>query len=156
VSIITLNGIDPGIVDTGAVTLFLNPRLLSLSVSAEKLPGSLPEPIAEYVRRNTRDRTLTFIEAYRDRGTIFNTHGTMRNIEAAIQRLLPDAQILDNTGVKKVVTKPLMQLLDCWDFPTVTHHQDIRSAARIALYGGLKDPEINSLLTQIVMKQLGK
>jgi hypothetical protein len=80
----------------------------------------------------------------------------MRNIEAALRRSLPGVEILDNTGVKKVVTKPLMQLLGCWDFPTVTHHQDLRSAARIALYGGLKDQDINSLLTQIVMKQLGK
>ena len=80
----------------------------------------------------------------------------MRSIEAALKRSLPSVEILDNTGVKKVVTKPLMQLLDCWDFPTVTHHQDLRSAARIALYGGLKDQEINSLLTKIVMKQLGK
>jgi hypothetical protein len=80
----------------------------------------------------------------------------MRQIEAALRRSLPGVEILDNTGVKKVVTKPLMQLLNCWDFPTVTHHQDIRSAARIALYGGLKNTEINSYLTQIVMKQLGK
>jgi hypothetical protein len=156
VSIITLIGIDPGIVDTGAVTFILDTEHLTLLVSAGKLPGSEPEPIEEYVKLNTRDRTFTFVEAYRDRGTIFNTHGTMRNIEAALRRSLPGVEILDNTGVKKVVTKPLMQLLNCWDFPTVTHHQDLRSAARIALYGGLKDPEINSLLTQIVMKQLGK
>jgi hypothetical protein len=156
VSIITLNGIDPGIVDTGAVTFFLDTERLTLDVKAEKLLGSDPEPIEEYVKRNTRTQTLTFVEAYRDRGTVFNTHGTMRNIEAALRRSLPGVEILDNTGVKKVVTKPLMQLLDCWDFPTVTHHQDIRSAARIALYGGLKDPEINSYLTQIVMKRLGK
>ena len=155
-SIITLIGIDPGIVDTGAVTFVLKTRRLTLDVTAEKLPGSLPEPIEEYVKRNSGDHTLTFVEAYRDRGTVFNTHGTMRNIEAALRRSLPSVEILDNTGVKKVVTKPLMQLLGCWDFPTVTHHQDLRSAARIALYGGLKDPEINSLLTRIVMKQLGK
>jgi hypothetical protein len=156
VSIITLVGIDPGIVDTGAVTFSLDPVKLTLDVSAEKLLGSAPEPIEEYVTRNTRDRTFTFVEAYRDRGTVFNTHGTMRQIEAALRRSLPGVEILDNTGVKKVVTKPLMQLLNCWDFPTVTHHQDIRSAARIALYGGLKNTEINSYLTQIVMKQLGK
>jgi hypothetical protein len=156
VSIITLIGVDPGIVDTGAVTFFLDTDRLTLNVSAEKLQGSAPEPIEEYVKLNSGDRTLVFVEAYRDRGTVFNTHGTMRNIEAALRRSLPAVEILDNTGVKKVVTKPLMQLLGCWDFPTVTHHQDIRSAARIALYGALKDPELNSFLTRIVMKQLGK
>jgi hypothetical protein len=156
VSIITLNGIDPGIVDTGAVTFYLDTEHLTFAVSTEKLTGGLPEPIEKYVKQHVGDRTLTFVEAYRDRGTVFNTHGTMRNIEAALRRSLPDVQILDNTGVKKVVTKPLMQLLNCWNFPTVTHHQDLRSAARIALYGGLKDQEINSLLTRIVMKQLGK
>jgi hypothetical protein len=156
VSIITLNGIDPGIVDTGAVTFYLDTEQLTFAVTAEKLLGSDPEPIEAYVTLHSGDRTLTFVEAYRDRGTVFNTHGTMRNIEAALRRSLPGVEILDNTGVKKVVTKPLMQLLGCWDFPTVTHHQDLRSAARIALYGGLKDQDINSLLTQIVMKQLGK
>jgi hypothetical protein len=156
VSIITLNGIDPGIVDTGAVTFYLDTEQLTLAVTAEKLLGSDPEPIEAYVTLHSGDRTLTFVEAYRDRGTVFNTHGTMRNIEAALRRSLPGVEILDNTGVKKVVTKPLMQLLNCWNFPTVTHHQDLRSAARIALYGGLKDQEINSLLTRIVMKQLGK
>ena len=155
-SIITLIGIDPGIVDTGAVTFILDTEHLVLIVSAGKLPGSDPAPIEEYVKLNTRDQTFTFVEAYRDRGTVFNTHGTMRQIEAALRRSLPGVQILDNTGVKKVVTKSLMQLLGCWDFPTVTHHQDLRSAARIALYGALKDPELNSFLTQIVMKHLGK
>lgn len=155
-SIITLIGIDPGIVDTGAVTMTLDPMRLTLSVVSEKLQGGLPEPIEQYVQRKTRERTLTFVEKYRDRGTVFNTHGTMRNIESAVQRALPNAVLLDNTGVKKVVTKSLMQLLDCWDFPTATNHQDIRSAARIALYGGLKDPEINGLLTKIVLKHLGK
>jgi hypothetical protein len=156
VSIITLVGIDPGIVDTGAVAIYLDTKQLTLAVTAEKLLGSDPEPIEAYVTQHSGDQTLTFVEAYRDRGTVFNTHGTMRQIEAALRRSLPGVEILDNTGVKKVVTKPLMQLLGCWDFPTVTHHQDIRSAARIALYGGLKNPDINKLLTQIVMKQLGK
>ena len=155
-SIITLIGVDPGIVDTGAVKFSFDPDQLTVSVTAEKLLGSDPEPIEEYVKQNAGDRTIVVVEAYRDRGTVFNTHGTMRQIEAALRRSLPDVQILDNTGVKKVVTKSLMQLLGCWDFPTVTHHQDLRSAARIALLGALKDPDLNSIVTRIVMKQLGK
>ena len=155
-SIITLIGIDPGIVDTGAVTFTLDPENTALSVTSEKLEGGHYAPIVEYVKRKKRSMTFIFVEKYRDRGTVFNTHGTMRNIESAVQRALPTAVILDNTGVKQVVTKSLMQLLGCWDFSTTTNHQDIRSAARIALYGGLKDPVINGFLTQIVMKNLGK
>ena len=55
-------------------------------------------------------------------------------------------KLLRNMGVKKVVTKELMDLLHCWSFPTRTHHQDLRSAARIALLGMMLEPAIKQLL----------
>lgn len=155
-SIITLIGIDPGLVDSGAVTFKIDTAKLALTVSAEKLVGSDPAPIEDYLKRHSTKDTLTFVEAYRDRGTSFSTHKVMREIEAALRRSQPGIVVLDNTGVKKVVSPALMRMLDCWTFSTVTNHQDLRSAARIALYGGLKNPDINDFLTKYVMKQLGK
>jgi hypothetical protein len=57
-------------------------------------------------------------------------------------------------GVKKVVKSPLMELLGVWDFRLKTHHQDLRSAARIALLGMLKDDHLNKLLTDVVADHL--
>jgi hypothetical protein len=62
--------------------------------------------------------------------------------------------VLNNTGVKKVVRQPLMELLGVWKFSTTTHHQDLRSAARIALLGMLKHQELNRLLTEVVKDNL--
>ena len=55
-------------------------------------------------------------------------------------------KLLRNMGVKKVVSKELMDLLHCWSFPTRTHHQDLRSAARIALLGMMLEPALNQVL----------
>ena len=54
--------------------------------------------------------------------------------------------LLRNTGVKKVVTQELMELCHCWKFPSKTHHQDLRSAARIALLGMMLDDTLNKVL----------
>lgn len=47
-----------------------------------------------------------------------------------------------------------MNLLGVWKFSTVTHHQDLRSAARIALFGMLKNEETNRLLADVVADHL--
>jgi hypothetical protein len=44
------------------------------------------------------------------------------------------------------VTRELLELLEAWHFSTTTHHQDLRSAARIAVLGMLLDPALNNVL----------
>ena len=61
-----------------------------------------------------------------------------------------DSEVLDNTGVVKTIRPNLLKLLNLWDFQQKTHHQDLRSAARIMLLGMLKDPEINETMYHIV------
>jgi hypothetical protein len=58
--------------------------------------------------------------------------------------------VLDNTGVKKIVKPSVLQVLGAWDFATPTHHQDLRSAARIAVLGMMKDQTMNTLLADVV------
>jgi hypothetical protein len=43
-----------------------------------------------------------------------------------------------------------MELLGVWKFHTVTNHQDLRSAARIALYGMVKSETLNKVLYSVV------
>ena len=156
-SLITLIGIDPGIVHTGAVMIKLDTLSLAWRVEYEIIEGTDPIKVTQFIKhRDPGDLAFVFVEAYRDRGTVFNTHNAMRTMEQNIKRLVPKAKILDNTGVKKVVTPALMKLFNVWSFKDKTNHEDLRSAARIALYGGLKDDEINKALTAIVMQQLGK
>jgi hypothetical protein len=47
-----------------------------------------------------------------------------------------------------------MELLGVWKFKTPTHHQDLRSAARILLLGMFKDPQLNKLIADIVRSHL--
>ena len=69
--------------------------------------------------------------------------------QAMLKLHLPSAKIINNSGVKSIVTKELLQLLDLYDWPT-THHNDLRSAARIALLAMLRDERANNRLAEFV------
>jgi len=93
-----------------------------------------------------------FIEGYRARSN-FSTDQRMVTAVSEFRKEL-GGTVLQNTGVKKVVKSPLMELLGVWKFSTPTHHQDLRSAARIALLGMLKDDILNKLITDVVADHL--
>ena len=151
-SIITLIGIDPGIVHSGVVQIQLSTENQSVDVHYELIDGPDAEAIYDAVTRFYHpDNTVITIERYEDRGTAFQTHGPMRKVENDLKRLLPEAQILTNTGIKTVVTDGLMKLFGVWTFSEKSHHQDLRSAARMALRGGLKHEEINTAMAKYVM-----
>lgn len=149
-SIITLVGIDPGIKNTGAVAMTLTKRggFVDYDVTYEALPGSDLESIQEYCSHYAYDDfglEHVYVEKYRDRGTTFRTHGAMRQLEVLIKRTIPKVELIDNTGIKNIVTTEMLKLLGMWDFSDKrTHHQDIRSAARIMLYGALEVEDLNA------------
>lgn len=149
-TIITLIGIDPGLIDTGAVAFYIRTGSPAYTVEYEKIPGGQPQLVANFVKAHARGDTRIFIEKYRDRGTVFSTHDKMRKLEQDLKRLIPRAKLLNNMGVRDVVTDDLLKLLGVWSFTTVTNHQDLRSAARIALLGALKDDDLNLIFTTIV------
>jgi hypothetical protein len=95
---------------------------------------------------------LIYIEDYKPR------HHYTPDLEMvkAVSMMRKEAagSLLLNTGVKKVVRRQLMELVGVWSFPTVTHHQDLRSAARIALLGMLKHAVMNELLADVVRDHL--
>lgn len=62
--------------------------------------------------------------------------------------------VLLNEGVKKVIRPELMRLLEVWLFTTTTHHQDLRAAARIGLFGMVKDTYLNQVLADLVRDHL--
>lgn len=142
-------GVDPGLVHTGVVGMTFDRDQHCVTVKHEAING--PDPVATKAWISD-DHAIIFVEGYRPRSN-FATDASM---VAAVQEFRKelDATVLLNTGVKKVVKRPLMDLLGVWSFSTVTHHQDLRSAARIALLGMLKSDHLNRLLTDVVKDRL--
>ena len=140
-------GIDPGLVHTGVVVLELTTDLTSLG---HVVDGIDHQEIVRLVREHKPDHV--FVEAYRPRSN-FQQDPKMGEGINILKTMLSCKTIL-NTGVKQVITKELMQLLKVWTFDLKSNHQDLRSAARIALYGMVKDEELNRLLTTVVINRL--
>ena len=153
-SVLTLIGIDPGLVHTGVVMIKIDTIKNVHRVEHKIVESDNPAETAAWVRRHdVSNQAYIYIEKYLDRGTVFNTHSRMRVFEQELKRALPTAKLVDNTGAKKIVTRELMELLDVWKFPT-TNHQDLQAAARIALFGALKDTGLNRALYNLTIKLL--
>ena len=145
-------GVDPGLVHTGVVRMIFDPNKKVVEVHHKAIAGADASAVHRMALA-LGDTPHIFIEKYQPRSNL-NTDTEMVKAVQELKRVLPNATILLNTGVKKVVKKPLMELLEVWSFPTVTNHQDLRSAARIALLGMLKSEPMNRLLSDVVRDHL--
>lgn len=150
-------GIDPGLVHTGLVRMVFNTANRTLTLSHEVLAGGKPEVNAVLAdkwahKEPLYQRPTIYIEGYKPR----HHYGTDPQMIAAVNetRRVTGGIVIQNTGIKKVVKKDLMILLGVWSFGTVTHHQDLRSAARIALLGMMKDRPQNMVLADVVLAHL--
>lgn len=146
-------GVDPGLVHTGVVRMLFDPECTEIVVDSEAVAGTNAVAVAQWIFRDYAPyKPDIWIEGYRPRS---NLNSDKRMVEAVSEiRKATRGKVLDNTGVKKVVKQPLMELLGVWKFATPTHHQDLRSAARIAILGMLKDPDQNRLIADIVKAHL--
>ena len=145
---ITVAGIDPGLVHTGVVEMEFDRANRTVTVDSFAVIG----PDAAAVKARLAPGAVVFIEGYRARSN-FDTDQRMVTAVSEFRKEL-GGTVLQNMGVKKVVKSPLMELLGVWTFSTTTHHQDLRSAARIALLGMLKNEHLNKLLTDVVADHL--
>jgi hypothetical protein len=145
-------GVDPGLVHTGVVGLSFFPNRREVHVGHAAVAGPNAKQVEAFAITQLALPQHRFIEAYRPRSAF----GTDQRMVTAVaeMRKATGGTVLDNTGVKKVVKQPLMELLGVWKFSTVTHHQDLRSAARIALLGMLRDEQMNRLLADVVRDHL--
>ena len=148
-------GIDPGLVNTGVVAL----RIYRDTCTVINIPRVIRHESNDHVKEvvdflNTLDEIYPdstkhiWIESYRERGTNYTTNTPMRELLARFKKALPKAIILDNTGIKKVVTDSQLTILGLKNFET-THHRDLESAARILVYGMLKNKKFNQVLYTI-------
>jgi hypothetical protein len=144
----TVIGVDPGLVHTGIVMLDFNLERPELTVAHRVVDGANAaqsradiEGLTEHKPYATLD---IFIEHYVPRSG-FSVDERMVQANETFRSTL-GGTLLRNTGVKKVITQELMELLHCWKFTTFSNHQDLRSAARIALLGMMRDPALNQVL----------
>ena len=144
----TVIGVDPGLVHTGIVMLDFDIKKRQLTVAHRTVDGLDAGAAWVHVVDMTQHKPSStldiFIEWYRPRSG-FAVDEQMVQANATFKSTL-SGKLLRNTGVKKVVTRELMELLHVWSFSTSTHHQDLRSAARIALLGMMLDPALNKVL----------
>lgn len=144
-------GVDPGLVHTGVVSLLFERAQRKLHVESVPIVGPDAGATQAFIEIAGPPGSV-FIEDYKPRSH-FSTDARMTEAVRDM-RAATGGVVLNNTGVKKVVRQPLMELLGVWKFSTVTHHQDLRSAARIALLGMLKDPHMNRLLFDVVLDHI--
>ena len=169
-------GIDPGIVHTGIVAYAIcthnaaiQPLLIYRVIDTEDAAeGERHRIISDGVSQFLEDMlpTLTsqnyatketpmliFIEDYRSRASSNKPDAQMREIVSALRRLLPLANVVDNTGSKKIARPALMRSLGLNTF-RATHHQDLQAASRIMIYGALKQEHLNALLAELLDRVL--
>ena len=149
ISIAHVIGVDPGLVHTGVVGLLFGTKARRVTISHVVIDGPDAAAVAIWVQSKAALRSKVFVEAYRPRQNL-NADQRMTQVEHELRRELPSAKFLPNMGIKRVITQEMMDLLEVWTFPSTTHHQDLRSAARIALLGMVKDPDMNVILADVV------
>lgn len=146
-------GIDPGLVDTGVVSMVFKPGLKTLLIEHTVLPGTDFSGLADWIYQSGRPCPTVFVEKYRPRLKL-DSDVRMVQAEQDLKRALPDAKFLQNMGIKRVIPQSLMEVFGVWSWPTVTHHQDLRSAGRIALLGMVKDTRLNAVTADVVRDHL--
>lgn len=147
-----VGGCDPGIVNTGCVSMKFMPWKREIFVWHDVVLGMSGRQVNDAFTSHLGNMRSLWIEEYRPRS---NLNSDKRMVEGVREiRQATGGTVLLNHGVLKIIKPELMQLLGVWKFSTVTHHQDLRSAARIALLGMVKDEHLNRLISRIVRDHL--
>jgi hypothetical protein len=153
VSRIHITGIDPGLVHTGVVSMMFDSGFRELVIESlviEYAEFSNPDIIWDWLRPRHAPRHEVYVEKFVPRPGM-NTSPAMLELEHLIKDSIPLAQMVRNMGVKQVITPQVMTKLNVWTFAKSTNHQDLRSAARIGLFGMSKDDDLNALLAELLM-----
>lgn len=147
-------GIDPGMVDTGVVCLVFDEDARQCNVKTLVANGIEPEAyeqVAQFLRQ--LEPSAVFIEDYRARQHFKNDVLMIRAVDKFAAQVATPV-LINNTGSKQVLRPALLDLLQIKKFEQRTHHRDLEAAARILVYGMLKNPEGNRLLTKLVQDTL--
>ena len=136
-------GVDPGLVHTGVVKIELWPDDRVWSISSEVIDGVDVQKIKQLTAGG-----VVYVEDYRARQG-YSTDVEMIRAVGALQSNIPNVTLVNNMGSRKTLRRELLGLLDLLKFPA-THHQDLQAAARILVWGMLKEEPHNQVLAQLV------
>lgn len=166
----TLIGIDPGVKDTGLVVIRLDVEERTIGIKPHvfedvtkiykgtfDIKPSYLDDISQIVQNEEAEnpRTYKWIEGYMPRGYNVRQDQAMTNLVDATNHTLPGSVVVDNRGVKNIVTEDTMKLFHVARFNKGTNHADLKSAARIALRGGIDRPDdVNPVLAQYMIDHL--
>ena len=143
-------GIDPGLVHTAGVAVQASHSIASFTVHTKVVDGisdrALTE-MAEWAKEKAADAVA--IEGYRPRGHYQGDSNMMQAIKH-LQTQIPGSSQVPNMGVKKVITNDTLKLLRLWNFQPKTHHQDLRSAARIGMFHYAQAPGGSEWLYEMI------
>lgn len=169
---LVLMGVDPGIVDTASVEIFLDLDNKQWGLSStvwHDVTSRNPDNNREIVVspsftadlkadmhrvKNRFPSSLIGVEGYRQRGKNTLQDQNMLALVQHVNKQHSACRIVDNTGIRQVVTDDTLKLFQCWTFAQKTNHQDLRSAARVALKRGIADELTNDVLTEFVLDHL--
>lgn len=150
-------GIDPGLRDTGVVMITFNRKTCTVTVRTIVFDGQAvkanPKRIKEWIISWCFDWPHIYIEKFVPRPGM-NTTPEMTELERLLAMNLKDSKLVRNTGVKQVIVQKLLEMLGLWRFNVATNHDDLRAAARIALFGMAKDDRLNKVLAEVVRAEL--
>ena len=144
-------GIDPGLVHTGVIRLMLSEG--EITVEHTVVAGLDVAAVEEWVGSLGPWPDRIFIEKY-DPRMHYSTDERMVKGEAMLKGALRNSVLLRNTGIKQTVPLAVLSVLGLDSFTTRTHHQDLLSAARIAVLGCMKDPDLNKEVAEAVRDKL--
>ena len=164
-----LHGIDPGIKDTALTTIELDfgskeitifsqiwAKVLSRKNNSIDIEEKFLDELSDSVRSLQGTATFTGIEGYRARGLNLHQDQAMQHIVQTLNHRFKGSIIVENTGIKQVVTRPLLQLFHVARFKDGGNHNDRVSAARVALRLGIQIESLNTLLSDYVEDHLYK
>lgn len=150
-SIAHVIGIDPGLVHTGCVSMRFDETHRTVTVRHTVVRGPDVEAVKDWIAsiEEPGPRPHIFIEKYEARQKL-SADERMVKADAAFLTGIKGCKMIRNAGARQIVKPRLMEILGVQKFSTPTHHQDLQAAARIALYGAMKDPPLNAWLSDIL------
>lgn len=99
----------------------------------------------------TLEYDIAIVEKYEARDSDYSRDNSVKDTIKMIKACIPNIIEQRNAGYAKDIPEPLMKKLGLWKFDEKSHHQDIRAAARLALFHAMRN-DIEDVVTDIGKK----
>lgn len=149
-------GIDPGIIHTGLVRLVFPPdgsgeRWWKVDYAVVNgVDAAAVQAMQYWIAEDPAH--VVYVEDYRARTSTRFDPEMIKAVDR-IKTGLNNTRLINNSGSKQTIRTKLLKMLDVYKFPA-THHQDLQAAARILVWGMLKNDYTNELLAGFVADNL--